>query len=71
MFLVCDRENEVKCPVYANYFYDTSVIFSNSIITDGEPFTICIGHERRTDVIGIDWMSKILEWLPGPAFPFL
>ena len=41
--------------VYANYFYDASVIFSNSIITDREPFTICIGHDRRTDVIGIDW----------------
>ena len=41
--------------VYANYFYDTSVIFSNSIITYRETFTICIGHDRRTDVIGIDW----------------
>ena len=40
--------------VYANYFYDTSVIFSNSIITYREPFTICIGHDRGTDVIGID-----------------
>ena len=44
--------------MYANYFYDTSVIFNNSIITYREPFTICIGHDRRTyvhDVIGIDW----------------
>ena len=41
--------------VYAYYFYDTSVIFSISIITYREPFTICIGHDRRTDVIGIDW----------------
>ena len=41
--------------MYANYFYDTSVIFSNSIITYRELFTICIGHDRRTDVIGIDW----------------
>ena len=40
--------------VYANYFYDTSVIFSNSFITYREPFRICIGHNRRTDVIGID-----------------
>ena len=40
--------------MYANYFYDTSVIFSNSIITYRETFTICIGHDRRTDVIGID-----------------
>ena len=39
----------------ANYFYDTSAIFSNSIITYREPFTICIGHDRQTDVIGIDW----------------
>ena len=44
--------------VYANYFYDTSVIFSNSIITYREPFTICIGHDRRTDVIGIDYAMK-------------
>ena len=44
-------------PVYANYFYDTSVIFSNSIITYSEPFTICIGHDRQTDVIGIDCPS--------------
>ena len=29
--------------VYANHFYDTSVIFRNSIITYREPFTICIG----------------------------
>ena len=42
--------------VYANYFYDTSVICSNSIIAYREPFTICIGHDRRTDVIGIDWL---------------
>ena len=41
--------------VYANYFYDTSVIFSNSIITYREPFIICIGHDRRTNLIGIDW----------------
>ena len=40
--------------VYANYFYDTSVIFSNSFITYREPFRICIGHDRRTDVNGID-----------------
>ena len=40
--------------VYANYFYDTLVILSYSIITYLESFTICIGHERRTDVIGID-----------------
>ena len=40
--------------MYANYFYDTSVIFSNSFITYKEPFRICIGHDRRTDVIGID-----------------
>ena len=26
-------------PVYANYIYDTSVIFSNFIITYNEPFT--------------------------------
>ena len=45
-------------PVYANYFYDTSVIFSNSIIIYREPFTICIGHDRRTDVIGIDWHAE-------------
>ena len=38
--------------MYANYFYDTSVIFSNSIIT------ICIGHDRRTDVIGLDCVPK-------------
>ena len=43
-----------KFSVYANYFYDTSVIFSNSFITYREPFRICIGHDRRTDVIGID-----------------
>ena len=43
--------------MYANYFYDTSVIFSNSIITYRETFTICIGHDRRTDVIGIDWIA--------------
>ena len=40
--------------VYTNYFYDTSVIFSNYIITYRGPFTICIAHDRRTDVIGID-----------------
>ena len=41
--------------VYANYFYDTSVInFSNSFITYRESFRICIGHDRRTNVIGID-----------------
>ena len=44
----------VVIAVYPYYFYDTSVIFSNSIITFREPFTICIGHDRRTDVIGID-----------------
>ena len=47
--------------VYANYFYDTSVIFSNSIITYREPFTICIGHDRRTDVIGIDWEHRCVS----------
>ena len=44
--------------VYTNYFYDTSVIFSTFIIAYREPFTdhlICIGHDRRTVVIGIDW----------------
>ena len=45
--------------MYANYFYDTSVIFSNSIITYREPFTICIGHDQRTDVIGIDWHTCV------------
>ena len=45
--------------MYANYFYDTSVIFGNSIITYREPFIICIGHDRRTDVIGIDWSVKL------------
>ena len=40
--------------VYANYFYDTSDIFCNSLNTYREHFTICIGHDRRTDVIGID-----------------
>ena len=44
-----------RIAVYANYFYDTSVIFSNSIIIYREPFKICIGHDRRTDVFGIDW----------------
>ena len=48
-------------PVYANYFYDTSVIFSNSTITYRELFTICIGHDRRTDVIGID-CDPLREW---------
>ena len=47
-----------RLTVYANYFYDTSVIFSNSIITYREPFIICIGHDRRTDVIGIDWLNN-------------
>ena len=37
-----------------NYFYDTSVIFSNFIITYRSDL-ICIGHDRRTDVIGIDF----------------
>ena len=46
--------------MYANYFYNTSVIFSNFIITYREPFTICIGHHRRTDVIGIDCMLKYM-----------
>ena len=45
--------------VYVNHFYDTSVIFSNSIITYREPFTICIGHDRQTDVIGIDCWPNI------------
>ena len=45
----------MKLAVYANYFYDTLVIFSNYVITYREPFTICIVHDRRTDVIGIDW----------------
>ena len=45
--------------MYADYFYDTSVIFSNSIITYREPFKICIGHDRRTDVIGIDCIIHI------------
>ena len=48
-------KKKINISVYANYFYDTSVIFSNYIITYREPFTICIGHDRRTDVIGIDW----------------
>ena len=55
---------EMLTLVYANYFYDTSVIFSNSIITYREPFTICIGHDRRTDVIGIDCYK--LGWEDGP-----
>ena len=46
---------DINMAVYADYFYDTSVIFSNSFITYREPFKICIGHDRRTDVIGIDW----------------
>ena len=53
-------------PVYANYFYDTSVIFSNSFITYREPFRICIGYDRRTDVIGIDWFSmNLFRWKGG------
>ena len=48
-----------KLTVYADYFYDTSVIFSNPFITYREPFTICISHDRRTDVIGIDWVKCI------------
>ena len=44
--------------MYANYFYDTSVFFDNSIIYYREPFTICIGHDRRTDVIDIDCDSE-------------
>ena len=56
--------------VYANYFYDTSVIFSNSFITYREPFRICIGHDRQTDVIGIDCnLSNITEWNKKPP-PF-
>ena len=49
--------------VYANYFYGTSVIFSNSIITYREHFTICIGHDQQTYVIGIDCV--LVTWLIG------
>ena len=33
-----DRKAKATNPVYTNYFYDTSVIFSNFIITYKEPF---------------------------------
>ena len=47
-------------PVYTNYFDDTSVIFSYFIITYREPSNlICIGHDRRTDVIGIDCNANV------------
>ena len=45
---------ELYFSVCQYYFYDTSVIFSNSIIYYREPFAICIGHDRLTNVIGID-----------------
>ena len=42
------------------YFNDTSIIFSNFIITYRETFyrsdLICIGRDRQTYVIDIDWV---------------
>ena len=71
IFLHNEVQNE-SMTVYANHFYDTSVIFSNSIITYREPFTICIGHDlticighdRRRDAtlsnfLGAMWAPKI------------
>ena len=52
--------------MYANYFYDTLVIFSNSIITYRELFTICIGHDRWTDVIGIDCKRAFWQTCQSP-----
>ena len=53
--------------VYTNYFYDTSVIFSNFLSSHIGTFhrsdLIFISHDRRTDVIGIDCLCSILFFL--------
>ena len=36
---VCYLANYMSKAVYTNYFYDTSIIFSNFVITYREPFT--------------------------------
>ena len=66
--LVERHKNDAYTPnaVYANYFYDTSVIFSNSISTYREPFKICIGHDRRTDVQW--WFVYPDTFVPGRYF---
>ena len=63
---------KLQTTVYANYFYDTSVIFSNSIIAYREPFTICIGHDKWTDVIGIlDWNQTYCHFFLKYIFPYI
>ena len=58
--------------VYTNYFYDTwsfSVILSSHIGTFHRSALICISHDRRTNVIGIDCTNRTREtFLCPPPF---